>query len=50
MFRDNYELYNVSNEKFFRYATYHFEENYSVFIFDVIDNGQIIYEKITVEK
>jgi hypothetical protein len=45
-----YELYNVSNEKFFRYATYHFEENNDFFIFNVIDNGEIIYERLDVEK
>lgn len=43
-----YELYNFTNEKFFRYATYNFEENNDFFIFNVIDDGEIIYSRIMV--
>jgi hypothetical protein len=48
---DYYELYDFKEGKFYRYATYYFEDDYNTFIFNVINNGDIIiYSKIEIDK
>jgi len=48
-FKDGYfEIYDSTNEKFFRKATYRFEDNYFTFIFNIIDGVEFIYIRIEV--
>jgi len=45
-----YELYDFENEKFFRYATYRFEVDNNIFIFNVINNGEVMYSRVEIDK
>lgn len=46
-----FELYDYTNNKFFRYATYNFDENYDTFIFEEIGTSvQTIYSRVEINK
>ncbi len=47
---DYFELYNFTSGEFFRYATYHFQDVTDTFVFNIIDNGEIIYSRVTITK
>lgn len=46
-----YELYDFTDKRFFRYATYFFDENYENFFFDEIGTSvQTIYSRVIINK